>query len=121
MEKRPTVAVLGAGSWGTALAALLARNGAATRLWGRDPKALAAMAATRRNARYLPDCELPAELTFEPDLGKALDGVDLALIVVPSHAFRALLDEVAPRLPAGAGLAWAVKGFEPGTGRFLHE
>ncbi|GAP64806.1 glycerol-3-phosphate dehydrogenase [Mizugakiibacter sediminis] len=121
MGKRPTVAVLGAGSWGTALAALLARNDVPTRLWGRDVEALAAMAATRRNARYLPDCELPAELAFEPDLDRALAGVDLALIVVPSHAFHALLDEVAPRLPAGAGLAWAVKGFEPGTGRFLHE
>ena len=56
------VAVLGAGSWGTALAILLARNGARTTLWGRDPAAIAAMAAMRRNTRYLPDAEFPAAL-----------------------------------------------------------
>lgn len=57
-----TVAVLGAGSWGTALAALLTRNGARTTLWGRDPEALAQIAAAHRNVRYLPEMELPVEL-----------------------------------------------------------
>ena len=56
------IAVLGAGSWGTALAALLARNGVATRLWGRDPGQMAAMAASGRNGRYLPDLDLPGSL-----------------------------------------------------------
>ena len=59
---RVTVAVLGAGSWGTALAALLCNNGAAARLWGRDADALADIAASHRNRHYLPDAELPAEL-----------------------------------------------------------
>ena len=116
-----TVAVLGAGSWGTALAALLARNGARARLWGRDAAALAGIAAARRNARYLPDMELPAGLGFEPDLRVALRDADLALVAVPSHAFHAMLDEAAPLLRSGAGFAWATKGFEPGTGKFLHE
>ncbi|SRR5579885_392154 len=115
------VAVLGAGSWGTALAALLTRNGAHTRLWGRDADALASIAAARRNARYLPEAELPPELSFEPDLRTALADADLALVAVPSHAFREMLEEAAPLLPNGAGYAWATKGFEPGTGRFLHE
>lgn len=121
MADRPTLAVLGAGSWGTALAALAARNGVPTRLWGRDANALAAMAATHRNARYLPDLELPAELTYESDLARALRGADVVLIVVPSHAFAAMLDEIAPLLEPEASITWATKGFEPGTGRFLHE
>lgn len=121
MADQPTLAVLGAGSWGTALAALAARNGVPTRLWGRDANALAAMAATHRNARYLPDLELPAELTYESDLARALRGADVVLIVVPSHAFAAMLDEIAPLLEPGAPITWATKGFEPGTGRFLHE
>ncbi len=121
MAERPTLAVLGAGSWGTALAALTARNGVPTRLWGRDAKALAAMAETGQNQRYLPDIQLPAELRFESDLAAALRGAGVVLIVVPSHAFAAMLDEIAPLLEPGAAIAWATKGFEPGTGRFLHE
>ncbi|MGH8212242.1 MAG: NAD(P)H-dependent glycerol-3-phosphate dehydrogenase [Rhodanobacteraceae bacterium] len=115
------IAVLGAGSWGTALAALLSRNGARTTLWGRDARALAAIAAAHRNARYLPDMELPRELALEPDLRAALAGADLVLVAVPSHAFHEMLEEAAPLLRNGAGYAWATKGFEPGTGRFLHE
>ena len=121
MSTRPTLAVLGAGSWGTALAALAARNGVPTRLWGRDRQALEAMAKTRRNQRYLPDLELPAELHYESDLAAALRGAQIVLIVVPSHAFAAMLDQIAPLLEPGAAIAWASKGFEPGTGRFLHE
>jgi len=121
MTQHPTLAVLGAGSWGTALAALTARNGVPTRLWGRDPAALAAMAAARCNQRYLPGIELPAALVYEPDLAAAVRGAGVVLLVVPSHAFAAMLEDVAPLLADGATLAWATKGFEPGTGRFLHE
>lgn len=121
MAELPTLAVLGAGSWGTALAALAARNRVPTRLWGRDAVALAGMAQSRRNQRYLPDIELPAELTYEPDLAAAVRGAGIVLIVVPSHAFASMLDEIAPLLDAGTNIAWATKGFEPGTGRFLHE
>ena len=121
MTERPTLAVLGAGSWGTALAALAARNGVPTRLWGRDAAALAAMAQSRRNQRYLPDMELPEPLHYEADLAAVLSGAKIVLIVVPSHAFGAMLDDVAPLLDADCNIAWASKGFEPGTGRFLHE
>lgn len=117
----PRVAVLGAGSWGTALATLLARNGALTTLWGRDPAAVADMAASRHNTRYLPDLQLPDSLMLEPDVGKAIAAADWLLVAVPSHAFVDLLDALAPQLPAGTGYTWATKGFEPGTGRFLHE
>jgi glycerol-3-phosphate dehydrogenase (NAD(P)+) len=121
MTRQPTLAVLGSGSWGTALAALTARNGVPTRLWGRDREALAAMAASHCNQRYLPDIALPAELMFEPDLAAAVKGADIVLIVVPSHAFAAMLQTLAPLLDEGTSVAWATKGFEPGTGRFLHE
>ena len=115
------VAVLGAGSWGTALAAVLARNGVATTLWGRDPDAIAQIAATRRNARYLPDLELPAPLHVSADLDATVRGAQVVLVVTPSHAFAALLDQAAPYFAADAGLAWATKGFDPASGRFLHE
>ena len=121
MPAHPTVAVLGSGSWGTALAALLVRNGTSTRLWGRDAQALANIAATHRNQRYLPDVELPPELTCEADLARAVRGAAIVLIAVPSHAFAAMLAELAPLLDADTAVAWATKGFEPGTGRFLHE
>ncbi|HSN01710.1 MAG TPA: NAD(P)H-dependent glycerol-3-phosphate dehydrogenase, partial [Rudaea sp.] len=121
METKASVAVLGAGSWGTALAAVLAHNGVATTLWGRDAQAIAQMAATRRNARYLPDLELPSALALSADLAATVRTAQVVLIVTPSHAFAGLLDAIAPHFPAGAGLAWATKGFDPPSGRFLHE
>ena len=121
MHDHPRMTVLGAGSWGTALAALTARNGVPTRLWGRDREALEAMASSRCNQRYLPDVELPAELVYESDLATAVKGAAVVLIVVPSHAFADLLLALAPLLDPDTAIAWATKGFEPGTGRFLHE
>ena len=116
-----SVAVLGAGSWGTALAMVLARHGVPTTLWGRDPVAMSAMQATRRNQRYLPDYELPANLGLNADLGLALAGATVWLIVTPSHAFADVLQEALQSDPRPHGVAWASKGFEPGSGRFLHE
>jgi glycerol-3-phosphate dehydrogenase (NAD(P)+) len=116
-----TVAVLGAGSWGTALAAVLARNGVPVTLWGRDPVAIAQVAATRRNARYLPELELPEALRVSADLAASVGAADVVLIVTPSHAFASLLEQAAPHFRADAGLAWATKGFDPASGRFLHE
>ena len=116
-----SVSVLGAGSWGTALAALIARHGHRTVLWGRDAAAIAALDATHENARYLPGITLPDSLRATSDLASALAGSDLVLVVVPSHAFAETLRALAPHRPAHAGVAWATKGFEPGSGRFLHE
>jgi glycerol-3-phosphate dehydrogenase (NAD(P)+) len=120
MQHTESISVFGAGSWGTALAAVLARHGVDTLLWGRDHAAIAAMRDTRRNARYLPEIELPAELAFTDALAEAARR-PLWLIVTPSHAFRELLEEPAMRAAAPRGVAWATKGFEPGSGRFLHE
>lgn len=115
------IAVLGAGSWGTALAALMARNGHAVTLWGRDEKVAAAIERDHENPRYLPGIPLPQNLRASTDLAVAMAACDLVLVVVPSHAFTETLRAIAPLRPAGAGVAWATKGFEPGSGRFLHE
>jgi glycerol-3-phosphate dehydrogenase (NAD(P)+) len=117
----PPVAVLGAGSWGTALAVQLARNGVPTTLWGRDAQAVVEMATQRRNTRYLPDLDLPDALQFSAALEPLVRDAGSVLIAVPSHAFAGLLDAIAPWLAPGTGIAWATKGFDPPSGRFLHQ
>lgn len=115
------IAVLGAGSWGTALAAQLARNGHVTTLWGRDAGQVEAMASSHCNARYLPGIELPTRLAFSSELESSVRNAELILAVVPSHAFPELLAAVSPHCSSARGVAWATKGFELGSGRFLHE
>lgn len=113
--------VLGAGSYGTAMAIQLARRGAPTRLWGRNEAELTAMQGARINARYLPDCQFPATLTATSDLDATLAGAAHVLVVVPSHALRETLLRIAPMLAVDQGLACACKGLEPGSGRLVHE
>ncbi|KRG71976.1 NAD(P)H-dependent glycerol-3-phosphate dehydrogenase [Pseudoxanthomonas dokdonensis] len=115
------IAVLGAGSWGTALAALMARHGHAVTLWGRDPVVIQAIDQQHQNPRYLPGIDLPGNLRATTDMAAAMQDVDFVLVVVPSHAFTATVRQMAALRPATAGVAWATKGFEPGSGRFLHE
>ena len=116
-----SVAVLGAGSWGTALAALIARHGHRVVLWGRDAGVVEAIDRRHENPHYLPGIALPPELRASTDLAATLRDADLVLVVVPSHAFAETLRALAPLRPQDAGVAWATKGFEPGSGRFLHE
>ncbi|HCO43786.1 MAG TPA: glycerol-3-phosphate dehydrogenase [Gammaproteobacteria bacterium] len=115
-----TLAVLGAGSWGTALAIALARRGHAVRLWTRSAADAAAMNALRVNARYLPDLVLPTGVTATAALDAAVAGADGVLVAVPSSAFRELLRQLAP-LADWRQLAWASKGFERDSGNLLHE
>jgi glycerol-3-phosphate dehydrogenase (NAD(P)+) len=110
------VAVLGSGSWGTALAIQFARAGKPTRLWGRDAARLADMRSARCNRRYLPDAMFPAPLDVATTLEAALQGVSDVLIAVPSSGFRQLLTLLAPRLTQDARIAWATKGFERDSG-----
>lgn len=115
------VVVLGAGSWGSALALTIARNGHPTRLWGHDPDALARLGQERENRRYLPGIRFPDALTVCADLATALPDAEAVLVVVPSRVYGEVLTQLAPHLPPGLGLAWATKGLEHGSGRFLHE
>jgi len=115
------IAVLGAGSWGTALAIQLARAQVDTILWGRDPAQIATMQQSRSNPRYLPGMQFPTPLRPISELSEAVAQAAIVLLVTPSHAFSALLRQAVPHLSADARVAWASKGFEPGSGRFLHE
>jgi glycerol-3-phosphate dehydrogenase (NAD(P)+) len=115
------VAVLGAGSWGTALALQFARSGRATRLWGRDRTALAAMARARRNERYLAAGGFPHNLAVATELAEALRDAADVLVAVPSHAFREVLTTLVPHLRSDMRLAWATKGFELASGSLPHQ
>jgi glycerol-3-phosphate dehydrogenase (NAD(P)+) len=115
------VAVLGAGSWGTALAIHFARSDRPVRLWGRDRAQLATMAAGRRNERYLAEVPFPDSLRVEADLPAALAGALDVLVAVPSQALRALLTSLAPLLAADMHVAWATKGFEQDSLKLPHQ
>jgi glycerol-3-phosphate dehydrogenase (NAD(P)+) len=120
-DETPPIAVLGAGSWGTALALQFARRGRPVRLWGRDRAQLEAISAGRSNERYLPGIAFPDNLAVEPDLEASLRGAHDVLIAVPSHGFRDILNRVAPLLDHGARVCWATKGFELDSGKLPHE
>jgi len=113
------VAVIGAGSWGTALAATLARAGVATRLWGRDVAVIDAIKATSENARHLAGITLPDNLRAVPDLASALHGAEAALIVVPSGSVRSVARAVAEHAPEGIPVAVCAKGIEAETGLLM--
>ncbi len=115
------IAILGAGSFGTALAVQIARRGTPVWLWGRDAKAQAAMQQDRLNQRYLPEAHFPVGLTATSDLRLALQSADDLLIVVPSHALRETLRRLAGLLRPGQGVACAMKGIEAGTGKLVHQ
>ena len=110
-----SIAVLGAGGWGTALAVHLARVGHRVRLWGRDPILVAEMQTRRANAVYLPDVTFPDGVRPTADLSEALDAVDLVVAAVPSHGLREVLSAAAGHLAAGATIVSAVKGLEQET------
>ena len=116
---RPIV-LLGAGSWGTALAIQFARGGP-TVLWGRAEDEPEKIARERENVRYLPGAKFPPTLVIETDLARALAQGDDVVLVVPSSVLRVVLQEIRPHLTAKARVAWASKGFELSTGKLPHQ
>src|SRR3990172_7628592 len=120
-EKKSPVTVLGAGSWGTALALLLARNGHSVLLWGHEAVQQELLERERQNRAYLPDIIFPANIQVHASLPKAAKSISRFLIAVPSHAFRATLTALGPLMPDDAILAWATKGLEPGSGKLLSQ
>jgi glycerol-3-phosphate dehydrogenase (NAD(P)+) len=108
-------AVIGAGSWGTALANHLARQGFEVRLWAHEAENAAAMLAQRENRRFLPGISLEHSIHPSPDLAWVLEDPDLILLVVPSHAVREVTTQATPYLRPGAPIITASKGIEVGT------
>ncbi len=111
------VAIVGAGSWGTALAIHLGRVGTPIRLWARDAGMARAMRAAGENARYLPGCRLPDAVTVTADAAEALRGVEVVLIAVPSHVVEEVVETVGGHVAPRAVLVSATKGLEPRRGR----
>ncbi len=114
-------AVLGAGSWGTALASVLAGKGYPTTLWGRDAAVLEAVATRRENPRYLPGIPLPPALSATSELARALEGAELVVLAVPSHAVRQVAIEAKRLIHAGTPVVSAAKGIEVETGMTMNE
>lgn len=114
------VALLGSGSWGTALGILLCQNGHQVRLWGHESAQIEALRQDGENSQFLPGFPLPSALTPTDSLDEALAGATDCLIVVPSHAFRHVVKDLSRRLPDHVGVAWATKGLDPTTGQLLH-
>ena len=108
------IAVLGAGSWGTALAILLARNGMAVRLWGHEPDHVGALRRERENRHFLPGFELPPSLEPVGDLAGAVAGADEILVVVPSQAFSEVVARIAGLDGSQpAALSWPPRASSP--------
>jgi glycerol-3-phosphate dehydrogenase (NAD(P)+) len=104
--------VLGAGSWGTALASLLAGKGFTVAAWDKDAAVLEDIARNHRNERYLPGLALPAKLHATPDVAKALEGSDLVVVAVPSHSVRQVAIEAKRHVHAGMPVVCVAKGIE---------
>ncbi|MCH7747886.1 MAG: NAD(P)-dependent glycerol-3-phosphate dehydrogenase [Acidobacteria bacterium] len=110
-----TVAVLGAGGWGSALAIHLGRLGKSVRLWGRDPARVARLCEERSNQTYLPGAQLPRSVAPTASLEEALGATDCVVLAVPSHGTRELLRRVAPLIGPDVTIVSGTKGFELGT------
>lgn len=106
------VAILGAGSWGTALAVHMARVGRDVQLWARGSALAEELNTSRRNPRYLRDVSLPDAVHATTSLAAALAGVDCVVIAVPTHGVRTVMRAAAPALSSGAILVSAAKGLE---------
>lgn len=119
MPIQSPVTILGAGSYGTALAISFSRNGSPAYLWGHNPAHIEQMRAEKQNRRFLPDIPFPDELHLESDLAQALNRSQDILIVVPSHAFNEILEQIKPHLQSHHRLIWATKGLERDSGRLL--
>ncbi len=107
-----SIAIIGAGSWGTALAVHLARAGSDVRLWAREPEVVAGIRSVRRNPWYLSDVDLPPSVEVTGDPAEAVAGVEVAIVAVPSEFCASTLKSLGP-LPAGMPVVSATKGFDP--------
>ena len=117
----PVLSFIGAGAWGTALAATAARSGAKVRLWGRNRQVVDCINRTHINARHLPDVPLPGNFVAVHEMAHALDGADAVLIVVPSRSIRSVARQVAEYIGPGVPVAVCAKGIEDETGLLMSQ
>ncbi|MEM7561757.1 MAG: NAD(P)H-dependent glycerol-3-phosphate dehydrogenase [Pseudomonadota bacterium] len=116
-----TVAVLGAGSWGTALAIQLARNDLNVPLWGYNPDQITRLQELQENTDYLPGFVLADNIHPRAELELAVREADFILVAIPSKGFRTLLQQLTPLIDESVPIFWASKGFEIESGMLLHE
>lgn len=114
-------AVIGAGSWGTSLAILLAKKGEQVCLWGHEDEHIEKLRKDRENKMFLPGFSLPADLFLTSDLNKAVSNAQCVVMVVPSHVYRSVYKAVLPLLTDSAMVVSAVKGIEIGTRMTMNE
>ncbi len=116
-----TMTVIGAGAWGTGLAASLRRSGRNVKLWAREPEVAEAVNAGKGNPLYLKNVELPAGIGATTEIGAALAGADAALLVVPAQFLRQTAAAMRPHLAAGVPVVLCAKGIEQGSGKLMSE
>ncbi|WP_298717051.1 NAD(P)H-dependent glycerol-3-phosphate dehydrogenase [uncultured Oceanisphaera sp.] len=121
MHKDAAISVLGAGSYGTALAIAIARNGHRTLLWSHRPEQVATLATERCNKVFLPDATFPDSLIPEAGLKQVVQASRDLLVVVPSHVFADVLKQIKPFLRKDSRVAWATKGLDPTSGSLLQD
>ncbi len=119
--KSLNIAVLGAGSWGTAIAQHLCGAGHRVRLWAYEPEVAQAINAQHENTRFLSGVTLHPDLRASQDMAEALAGAEMVMLVMPTHVFRTVLTQAAEHLPSGAALVSCSKGIELATGYTMLE
>ena len=121
IEKKSTVALFGAGSWGTALAMQLARNGSIVNLWGHRAEHIDSLISANENIAYLPGIALGSDIRPTASIEDCLQDADVVLIAIPSKSFRDFLKSLKPFINPTVSVFWASKGFEIESGKLLHE
>jgi glycerol-3-phosphate dehydrogenase (NAD(P)+) len=115
------IAVIGAGSWGTALAIIAAQQGHDVRLWSRNQLVADSINREQRNCKYLSEATVPSGVVATTDLVEAIEDAELILLAAPSHAVRQLVSEMKPRLRSNVIVISAAKGIETETGKRISE
>ena len=121
MVAKSTVAVFGAGSWGTALAIQLARNGLHVNLWGHRGDHIERLIDDRENSAYLPGIKLDKNIRPTASMKDCMRHAKIVLIAIPSKTFREFLRALKAHISPGTPVFWATKGFEIDSGKFLHQ
>ena len=114
-------AVIGAGSWGTALAMQLARAGNEVKMWSRTESAASTIEQARENLRYLPGIRLPENIRVSSNMADVLEGAALVVVVIPSQFLRNIMGEAGPLIDSQAVICCASKGVENGSLMTMHE